>query len=237
MSNSACSEVSNDVGMQSLFNPPMIRNFSSSITINRLLTIYSTSRDIRITLLQKDLVTNTCKFFYRTLDMESLRIEAERSQLSEQTAQRFIKAFIFGLSSVDDRIGFKEEEKEAGIILSFPIVPTVEDALHDLLLLERLPCPSLELFDSYQIMYQSLQQLKSTIASITSSVSSIESCIEPSQKEKEDSNEKSTVLSTATYHESHLRDIFNPLQGVLSNSKGAISGQGGGLIGGVKRKR
>jgi hypothetical protein len=170
--------------------------------------------------------------------MESLKVEAELSQLSEQTAQRFIKAFIFGLSSVDDRIGFKEEEKEGGIILSFPIVPTVEDALHDLLLPERLPRPSLELYESNNIMYQSLQQLKSHIASITPSVSSIESCIEPSQKEKEESNEKSSsVLSTATYHESYHRDIFNPLQGVLSNSKGAISGRGGGLIGGVKRKR
>jgi len=237
MSNSTLSEsVLNEIELGSIFNPPLIHTLSSSISTNQLLTIYSTSCDIRITLLQKDLVKNTCKFFYRVLDLENLKVEAERSQLSEQTAQRFVKALVFGLSAVDDRVGLKEDEKEGGIILSFPIVPTVEDALHDLLLHERLPCPPLELFDSYHIMFQSLQQFKSTIASITSSVSSIESCIEPDQKEKEESNEKSSS-STVTYHESHRRDIFNPLQGVLSGSKGVLSGRGGGGGGGVKRKR
>lgn len=178
-------------------------------TRSRLMTVFSTMHDIRITMLQKDLNTNSSRFFSKALDKEKLEDEAKRSQLSDQTAERFIKALVYGLSVPDDKFEITEDEKE-GITITFPIVPTIDDAIHNLTLPESLPVPQLDLFDSYQAVFQALQKLQSQTYTATL-LPSIDATLdlEPTVKQP-------ALSSATTNHQVNLhRDVFNPLQGVV----------------------
>ena len=207
-SSSTLSRTSPPIEESSVADLYLSRAFVSG-TRSRLMTVFSTMHDIRITVLQKDSSTNSSRFFSKALDKEKLADEAKRSQLSDQTAERFIKALVYGLSVPDDKFEITEDEKE-GIILTFPIVPTVDDAIHNLSLPESLPAPQLDLFDSYQVVFRALQKLQSQTYAATL-LTSIDATLDLEPTEKQPA-----LSSATTNHQVNLhRDVFNPLQGVV----------------------
>jgi len=200
------------------------RTFVSG-TLSRLMTVFSTMHDIRITVLQKDSNTNSTRFFSKTLDKEKLIDEAKKSQLSDQTAERFMKALVYGLSVPDDQFEISEDGK-VGIILTFPIVPTVDDAIHNLEIPESLPAPQMDFFDSFHAVFRALQRLQSTTQAATNLAAIKETSLDSERIEKLE--KQHAPSSSPSNHFNHHRDVFNPMQGVARTS---------GSTAGIKRKR